>query len=203
METITTAKRLRELLGEPGPLTQYKIHRELSPQAQAFVRQSPFFFLATASAPGVPTVSPKGDQPGFVHVEDAKTLLIPERPGNRLLFSLENILNNPKVGMIFLSPGTDETLRVGGHATLLRDENMNARFASRGKPALLVMRVEIEECYFHCAKAFLRGALWNPSTWPGQMKVSFSSEINLKRAMEADAMRELDSQIAKRYETDL
>ncbi|MFN0314678.1 MAG: pyridoxamine 5'-phosphate oxidase family protein [Burkholderiales bacterium] len=116
---------------------------------------------------------------------------------------LENILNNPKVGLIFLSPGTDETLRVGGHATLLRDEEMNARFAARGKPALLVMRVEIEECYFHCAKAFLRSALWHPSSWPDSMKVSFSAEINLRRAVEVSAMQDLDSQIAKRYETDL
>jgi uncharacterized protein len=116
---------------------------------------------------------------------------------------LENILNNPKVGLIFLSPGTDETLRVGGHATLLRDDEMNTRFAARGKPALLVMRVQIDECYFHCAKAFLRSALWNPSTWLDSMKISFSAEINLARAMEGSAMQDLDAQIAKRYETDL
>lgn len=203
METIATVKRLRDLLGEPGPLTQYKVHRELSEQGQAFVRQSPFFLLATASTNGVPTVSPKGGEPGFVRVKDAMTLLIHERPGNRLLYSLENILSNPKVGLIFLSPGTDETLRIGGHATLLHDDAINARFAARGKPALLLMRVRIEECYFHCAKAFLRSALWNPSSWPGSMNISFSAEINLRRALEASAMLDLDSQIAKRYETDL
>ncbi|MBM3395527.1 MAG: pyridoxamine 5'-phosphate oxidase family protein [Betaproteobacteria bacterium] len=203
METITTTSRLREILGEPGPLTRHKIHRQMSEQAMTFVRQSPFFFLASADVDGQPTVSPKGDAAGFVHIEDPRTLLIPERPGNRLLFSLTNLLTNPRVGLIFLCPGTTETLRVGGTATLIHDTELNARFSARGKPALLLMRVELTECYFHCAKAFLRSGLWAPETWPAEMHVSFSREINLNHEMLAAAQSELDQQIAGRYKTDL
>lgn len=203
METIESIARLREIMGEPSPLTHHKIHRRLSEQAYAFIRQSPMFLLATADAEGRPTVSPKGDAPGFVHIEDDCTLLVPERPGNRLLFSLENVLRNPRVGLLFLSPGTDETLRVGGAATLVRDEALSARFAARDKPALLVMCIAIEECYFHCAKAFLRSGLWKPEAWPAALRISFSEEINLNRHMESEAMRDLDAQIAARYRTDL
>lgn len=203
METIDSVARLREILGEPGPLTRHKIHRTLSPQARAFIACSPLFLLATADAQGQPTVSPKGDAAGFVHMEDDRTLLVPERPGNRLLFSLENVLRNPRVGLLFLSPGTDETLRVGGTATLLRDAALNERFAARGKPALLMMRIAIEEIYFHCAKAFLRSGLWHADTWPAPLRVSFAEEIHLNRQLESEARRELDEQIAGRYRTDL
>lgn len=203
MEAIEDIGRLREILGEPGPLTRHKIHRSLSRQARAFVLQSPFFMLASVDSHGCPTVSPKGDTAGFVHVEDENTLLIPERSGNRLLFTLENVLRNPRVGLIFLSPGTDETLRVSGRATLLLDTELNERFAARDKPALLVMCIAIDECYFHCAKAFLRSELWKPASWPQAMRVSFAEEININRKLESDVMRDLDTQIAGRYRTDL
>lgn len=203
METIDSVARLREILGEPGPLTRHKIHRALSPQARSFIARSPLFLLATADGERRPSVSPKGDAAGFVHVEDERTLMVPERPGNRLLFSLENVLRNARVGLLFLSPGTNETLRVGGTATLLRDEALNTRFAARGKPALLVMRIAIDEVYFHCAKAFLRSELWHPESWPAPMRVSFAEEINLNRPLEGEARRELDTQIAGRYRTEL
>lgn len=203
MEIIDTPARLRAVLGEPGPLTRHKIHRVLSSQARAFIERSPMFLLATSDSEGRPTVSPKGDAPGFVRIEDERTLLVPERSGNRLLFSLENVLRNARVGLLFLSPGTDETLRVGGSACLLRDDALNASFAARDKPALLVMRITIDEVYFHCAKAFLRSGLWQPAAWPAPLRVSFAEEINLNRRMEDDARHELDAQIAVRYKTDL
>jgi PPOX class probable FMN-dependent enzyme len=110
-------------------------------------------------------VAPKGDGPGFVRVADERTLLIPERKGNKLVFSLQNILANPKVGLIFLLPGTGETLRVSGDAELVDDRELSESFIERGKPALLVTRVRVTQCYFHCAKAFLRAELWKPETW--------------------------------------
>lgn len=203
LEAITTVNRLRELLGEPGPLTRHKIHPALSPQARNFIQRAPFFLLATVDEYGHPTVSPKGDAAGFVQVEDAGTLLVPERSGNRLLFSLENILRHPQVGLLFLSPGTDETLRIGGRASLIHDDALNVRFAARGKPALLVMKIDIDTCYFHCAKSVLRSGLWQPSTWPEPLRVSFAEEIHLNNAMAPAAREELDSQIAGRYQTDL
>jgi hypothetical protein len=99
-------------------------------------------------------------------VEDPTTLFVPERKGNRLIFSLQNILDNPQVAMIFLVPGTEETLRVQGRAELTADPQMCDRFTARGRPALLVTRVKVERCYFHCAKAFKRSRLWDPT--PGR-----------------------------------
>ncbi len=116
MGRIETTAALRKLIGSPSELVPYKIHRELNPRAIEFIGKSPMLMLSTAGADGHATVSPKGDPAGFVHVKDSRTLLIPERKGNKLIFTLQNILANPKVGLIFLVPGTCETLRVQGTA---------------------------------------------------------------------------------------
>lgn len=203
MNEITSIESLRVLLGEPGPLTQFKFHSELTQQAQTFIAQSPFAMLATTDANGMPSVSPKGDGPGFAAIEDMRTLLIPERSGNRLLFSLQNVLVNPQVALIFLLPGTNETLRIAGRAKLIHDDALNKRFTSRDKPALLVMRLTIEQSYFHCAKAFLRSRLWDPSTWSDPLRVSFAKEIALNSPMASAERDTLDAGIAQRYQTDL
>jgi predicted pyridoxine 5'-phosphate oxidase superfamily flavin-nucleotide-binding protein len=118
---IETVAQLQALIGEPNPMTPKKLFSALDNGAIDFIGRSPFLVLATADAQGNEDASPKGDGPGFVAVEDARTLLIPERKGNRLMFSLRNILANPQVGIIFLVPGTDETFRVNGTATLSDD----------------------------------------------------------------------------------
>jgi PPOX class probable FMN-dependent enzyme len=159
--------------------------------------------LSTADANGHATVSPKGDPAGFVHVADERTLLVPERKGNKLIFSLQNILANPKVGLIFLVPGTCETLRVQGTAELVDDADLCDRLSMRGNPALLVIRVAVSECYFHCAKAFLRGDLWNPETWPEKIRVSFGEEIAEQGGMAQETTAEFDRGVAQRYKTDL
>ena len=173
MAKVETLAALRGIIGQPNQVVPLKVHRELNTRAIEFIGKSPIFMLATSDAAGRPTVSPKGDLPGFVQVEDSRTLLIPERKGNKLIFSLTHILENPHVGLIFLVPGTNETLRVQGTAELLDDADRRATLAARGSPALLITRVSITECYFHCAKAFLRSDLWKPETWPEKMAVSF------------------------------
>lgn len=203
MARIENAEALRKLIGSPSDLVPHKIHRELNARAVGFIGKSPMLMLATTDTRGRATVSPKGDPAGFVHVEDSRTLLIPERKGNKLIFSLTNILANSGVGLIFLVPGTCETLRVQGEAELLDDEALCAKASARGSKALLVIRVRVTECYFHCAKAFLRSDLWNPGTWPEKMVISFGEEIAQGAGIGREAIGEFDRAVAGRYKTDL
>ena len=203
MAKIETQDALRQLIGSPNEMVPHKIHRDLNARAIGFIGLSPMAMLSTADAQGRATVSPKGDPAGFVHVEDSRTLLIPERKGNKLIFSLTNILANPRIGLIFLVPGTCETLRVQGEAQLLDDAQLCAKVSARGSKALLVIRVRVTECYFHCAKAFLRSDLWNPGTWPENMAISFGAEIAESGGIGRESIREFDQAVAGRYKTDL
>lgn len=203
MARIATLGRLRELLGEPNAQVPLKLHARLNERARGFIHRSPLFLLATADAAGQPTVSPRGDRPGFVLAQDERTLLVPERKGNKLAFSLQNLLVNPRAGMIFLVPGTDETLRVHGTAELLDDEALRARFTEPGRPALLVMRLRVSSCYFHCAKAFLRSRLWDASAWPEKIAVSFGAEIAANGGLAASEIHAFDDAVQARYRTDL
>ena len=203
MARIENADTLRKLIGSPSEMVPHKIHRELNARAMGFIAKSPMLMLSTSDAQGVATVSPKGDPAGFVHVEDSRTLLIPERKGNKLIFSLTNVLANPGVGLIFLVPGTGETLRVQGKAELLDDADLCAKVSARGSKALLVIRVRVTECYFHCAKAFLRSDLWKPETWPEKMAISFGEEIAESGGIVRESIGEFDQAVAGRYKTDL
>ena len=174
---VTSEQELRRLLGEPSPVTRQKVLTELDDQMQGFVARAPFCLLATSDADGRLEVSPKGDGPGFVLVEDPATVVVPDRKGNKLLFGLSNILANPNVALIFLIPRTDETLRVNGRAELHADPELLARLSARGQPALVAIRVRIERCFFHCARAFLRASLWSPDTWGEPHRVSFGRQL--------------------------
>jgi PPOX class probable FMN-dependent enzyme len=203
MSKIESLNALRSIIGSPSELVPLKIHRTLNDSAREFIGKSPMLMLTTADESNQPTVSPKGDLPGFVRVEDDATLLIPERKGNKLVFSLSNILGNPRVGLIFLLPGTCETLRVQGMAELHDDAALCARMSARGNPALLVMKVTVTECYFHCAKAFLRGQLWESDAWPDPMKISFGREIAANASLQEPDIEAFDRGVAQRYKTDL
>lgn len=157
------AAALRQRYGEIHPLARDKVLPGLDRHARAFIALSPFLVLGTADAAGNQDTSPRGDPPGFVQVADDRTLLIPDRPGNRRVDSLANIAAHPKVGLLFLVPGFDETLRVNGSARLSEDPALLARLAVQGRPALLAIVVTVEEVFFHCSKAFIRSRLWDPA----------------------------------------
>jgi len=203
MPIIQTPAQLRALLGEPNPQVPKKIHTRLGRQALAFIARAPMLFLSTTDANGRSTVSPKGDAPGFVRAADDRTLLIPERKGNKLLFSLQNILANPHVAMIFIVPGTNETLRVSGQAQLHDDRELCEQFVERAQPALLVTRVQVTQCYFHCAKAFLRSDLWKPASWSEPIAVSFGEEIAQEGALKSADIAVFDEAVRSRYRTEL
>ena len=192
---ITTLAALRERMGEPNPATRLKVFDALDAQMTAFIARAPFCMLATADAEGHQEVSPKGDAPGFVLVESEHSLVLPDRKGNKLCFGLANILANPRVGLIFLVPGTDETLRVNGRAELDADPALLERLAARGQPALLGVRVHVERCFFHCARAFLRAELWTPATWPERVRVSFGRQLAPRLGGDAALAERIDASI--------
>ncbi len=201
--TLSTEADVRAIIGEELPVVRAKLFQELDDTARAFIARSPMLLLATTSADGMPDVSPKGDGPGFVAVEPDGTLLIPERPGNKLIMSLKNLLANPRVAMIFVVPGTEETFRVQGSAELTRDPAVLDRLAARGKPALLAIRVRVETCFFHCAKAFKRSKLWQPDTWSERIKVSFGKLMAPKLGGGADLEKTIDDMLEEDYRDNL
>ncbi|HEX4211308.1 MAG TPA: MSMEG_1061 family FMN-dependent PPOX-type flavoprotein [Candidatus Binataceae bacterium] len=200
---ITSVDQLRAIIGKPGRLTGLKVLKSLDQPAADFIRQSPFLVLSTADLDGNQDASPKGDGPGFVLIEDERTLYIPDRKGNKLLFGLENILLNPHVGLIFMVPGTNETLRVNGTAELTVEPGLLERLSARGTPGLLAIRVTISECFFHCAKAFIRSNLWQPEHWPEQIKISFGKYLAAKAGGDDEMARTIDEAVAFDYKHNL
>ena len=165
-EVITSERELRDIVGAPNPRSLLKEHAHVDPHARAFIALSPLVLMATSGADGRCDVSPKGDAPGFVLVLDERRLAIPDRPGNRRLDGMRNLLVNPQIGLIFLVPGRQDTLRVNGRAYLTRDPALLERCAAHGKTPTLAIGVEVEECFLHCPKAFLRSHLWDVAHWP-------------------------------------
>jgi uncharacterized protein len=200
---ITTEEQLRAIIGSPQRMVQLKVVSELNEITSDFIRRSPFVVLATADREGNQDASPKGDHPGFVAIEDSRTLLIPERSGNKLAFGYLNILSNPHVGIIFMIPGTDETLRVNGTAELTSDPAVCERLTARGAAAKLAIRVHIEQCFFHCAKAFLRSQLWKPETWTPHKTVSFGRQFAAKTGASDDVAKQIDEAIERDYRENL
>lgn len=167
-DLVTSMESLRAVVGgEPSEVARKKELPALDAHARAFIARSPFLLLGTAGADGRCDVSPKGDAPGFVRVLDDHHLVVPDRPGNRRLDGMRNILSNPHVGLIFLVPGNDFTLRVNGRAAITREPALLESLAVQGKTPRLAIGVEVEEVFLHCARSFRRGQLWEPASWPG------------------------------------
>jgi PPOX class probable FMN-dependent enzyme len=165
-DILTTEQDLRAIMGVPGARSLLKEQKSLDEHTRAFIAQSPFLLLATSDANGRCDVSPKGDAPGFVQILDDHRLVIPERPGNKRLDGMLNMLANAHIGLIFLIPGRDETLRVNGKARITRDPGLLNRCVAQGKVPLVAIGVEIEQCFLHCPKAFIRSHLWQHEAWP-------------------------------------
>ncbi|MGH7345863.1 MAG: pyridoxamine 5'-phosphate oxidase family protein, partial [Candidatus Rokuibacteriota bacterium] len=163
---ITSEQALRDLYGQPGARAVAKERPVLNEDCRAFIAHAPFLVMGTAGADGRCDVSPKGDAPGFVHVLDDQHLAIPDRLGNNRIDGLRNIVENAHVGLIFLIPGREDTLRVNGRARIVRDEALLDRLAVNGKRPVTALVVEVEQCFMHCARAFKRAGLWEPERWP-------------------------------------
>jgi PPOX class probable FMN-dependent enzyme len=201
---IATHDALRELMGAASQGAIDKQLTYIDPHSQNFIEHSPFLCIATTDDAGRVDVSPKGDPPGFVKVLNEKTLLIPERPGNRRLDGFENVLRNPQIGLIFLVPGRDETLRVNGKAMLVTDPALLETMTWRNKVPLMATAVEVEEVFSHCGKAFIRSKMWKPEEWGDVSDIATFGKILLDQTKAADTTAEqLDCYLEDAYQKTL
>ncbi|QGG95082.1 MSMEG_1061 family FMN-dependent PPOX-type flavoprotein [Actinomarinicola tropica] len=161
---ITTQEQLRERYGDTPEIVLRKIVDRIDDGARGFIAASPFFVLATSSPTGT-DASPRGGPPGFVAVLDEHRVAFGDLSGNRILDSFSNLVAEPQVGLLFTIPGVDETLRLNGRATLTTDPDVLAACAIDGRTPKVAVGIDVEQVYIHCAKAFRRSGLWDPSSW--------------------------------------
>jgi PPOX class probable FMN-dependent enzyme len=174
---VTSEQELRDLLGAASPRSILKERRALDEHCRAYIAASPFLVMATSGCDGSCDVSPKGDAPGFVAVLDDRHIVIPDRPGNKRFDGMKNLLTNPHIGLIFLVPGREETLRINGRAWITRDPGLLARCVAHDKTPQLAIGVEVEQCFLHCQKAFLRSKLWRHAEWPAPDALASMAQV--------------------------
>jgi uncharacterized protein len=195
---ISSPEQLWALVGEPLPRVLAKETPALDARAKEFVARSPFLVMATTGADGSCDAGPKGGPAGFVHVLTDTRLLVPEFPGNRRFDGVQNILERPGIGLLFVLPGISETLRVNGFASLTREPKLLDACAVDGRRPWFVADVEVRQVFSHCGKAFLRGQLWEPQSWPEPDSVrspsrSIAGPAKEERRRESDVRREVEA----------
>ncbi len=198
MTAIAGENALRSLLGEPSELVQAKVGDRLNDLTRRLIERSPFLCLATSAADGTCDVSPRGDPAGFVRILDERTLLLPDRPGNRLADSHRNVLENPHVALLFVIPGVTDTFRVNGTATIVTDPELLEPCAVDGKVPRLGLRIEIEEAFTHCSKALLRAQLWDPDRYVAREDLPSPGELMRSVEPSVDPAT-YDAERAERY----
>lgn len=199
---VETREELRILYGLPRERALRKQLACLDAHCCRFIALSPFVVVSSAGASLALDASPRGGEPGFVRVLDEQTLLLPDSPGNNRLDTLENILETGRIGLLFLLPGVDETLRVNGAATLSRDERLVALCADARRTPKLVIRVDVAEAYLHCAKALMRSRLWDPDTRIDRSMLPSMGQM-LRDQIGGDAPAETQEEMLARYRQDL
>jgi uncharacterized protein len=199
-DVVTTVEELRALMGEPSELALRKDIGRLDEHCRAFIARSPFVLVSTSDRAGRCDVSPKGDAPGFVEVLDERHLVIPDRPGNKRYDGIRNLIENPGIGLLFLVPRSEETLRVNGRAQVVRDPEVLARFAVQGKLPQLAIAVEVQESFLHCAKCVKRSGLWEPARWPDREGLASPARMFRDHAkLGSVTVEELDQRLQEGY----
>ena len=193
---ITSEDQLRALLGEPiHPLVIAKSTPRLTPAIKKYIELSPFAALATHSPDGSSDVSPRGDPPGWVHIKDEKTLVLPERPGNKRLDSVINIINQPKMSLLFMIPDVLETVRINGSAIISTNPELLELFPINGKLPELCIVVTVEEALGHCSKAYRRSKLWDVDYKSKEQAPSLAQLMSDHLNLDQDMSKELDDGI--------
>jgi hypothetical protein len=177
LEVLATEDEIEAALGKPSSRVLAKVLDSLDDICLAFIARTPLVVVASYDSAGRVDVSPKGDLPGFVHVLDRRTIAIPERPGNRRADTFRNLLQNTRVGLIFITPGRGETLRVSGTARIVRDSWLRERMAVVGRMPELALVVTVEEAFVHCTKCMVRSRMWQPDTWNPTGLASFAEAM--------------------------
>lgn len=200
---ITDEQSLRGLFEPTHALAVQKCQYSLGEHAQEFIRRSPFLCIGTQNLEGKADVSPRGDPAGFVKVLDGRTLAIPDRPGNSRLDTLSNIIANPVIGLLFIVPGFDDTLRVNGRATLSNDPELLKLMSIAERTPKLAIVVKVDEVFMHCAKAFRRSRLWDPAHFQVRSEMPSLIKIILDETTGAptngDEMQKMDEQLEQDY----
>ncbi|MGE5638747.1 MAG: pyridoxamine 5'-phosphate oxidase family protein [Clostridia bacterium] len=196
---MSSEEELRAILGEPSDRALGKEMARLDEHCRAIIAASPLVLIASSDAQGRADVSPKGDPPGFVQVLDDRTLAIPDRPGNRRADTFRNVLQNPRVGLLFVVPGRNETLRVNGRAQLVRDAGLRVSMAIDGKVPALALVVEVEEAFVHCGKCMLRSGLWHPERWADTAALPSHARCLLDQARPPQSLEEVEASVQESY----
>ncbi len=193
---ISAPDELESLIGVPSELVLKKQLCKLDKHMQQFIAQSPFLLVGTVDADGNCDVSPRGESPAVATVLDDGVLVIPERPGNRRADSLRNIVRTGRAGLLFLVPGIGETLRVNGRACVMRDQDVLGSLSRNGRPPVVGIGIEIEECYFQCAKALIRSGLWEARESPC---FNFAEVLVDQTCIDGQTVESLKQQIEASY----
>ncbi len=162
---ISSAEEIRSLLGEPSHGQRFKIIDHIDQHCRAWIERSPFVVMCTVDRSGKMDVSPKGDPPGFIRILDERMLAIPDRLGNARADTFLNIIENPRIGLIFIVPKRNEVVRVSGSAQVVRDPPLLEAMAVNGRAPRIATLVHVEEAFYHCGKAMLRSRMWQPDQW--------------------------------------
>ena len=202
MAEIASLEALRSLYREPSERAVRKQLDRLDAHCRRFVSLSPFLVIASTDAEGRVDASPRGGDPGFVKILDERTLLIPDSPGNNRLDSLQNLIGRPGVGLLFMIPGVDETLRINGRASLRTDDALLALCANERRRPPLVIAVEVREAYLHCAKSLMRSKLWDAGAKLERSALPSMGQM-LKDQIGAQSEPESNKAMRARYEKDL
>jgi uncharacterized protein len=200
MQFIESREELRTLYKSPGDNAVRKELPRLDGHCRSFIAKSPFVLIGSSDGNGNADVTPKGDRPGFVAILDDNTIAIPDRPGNNRLDTLENIVLNPAVGLLFLIPGINETLRINGHARITADIALRESLAVDGKLPASVIVVSVKAAYMHCAKAFMRSELWKPESWPDRATLPTLGEILRDQLALAQSSEATDQWLDESYQ---
>lgn len=197
-EIMECVNELRDRYGAPIERARLKSLRRLDPHCRRFIELSPFVCLGTTGEDGA-DVTPRGDQPGFVHVLDDATLALPDWPGNNRLDSLTNILSNPEIGMLFLIPGVDETLRVNGTAEVTTGPEVLERWSVNGKHPKSALLITVKEAFLHCGKALIRSRLWQDDYKIDRSRLPTYGKMLKDQIEIADSTEEIEASVAEGY----
>ena len=201
MAAVNSQEELRRIYNEPKERSLRKELDHLDEHCRNFIAHSPFVVVASTNPDGTADATPRGGEPGFVTVADERTLLIPDRPGNNRLDTMSNLVRTPGIGLLFLVPGMDETLRVNGTAEIRDDEELRARF-TEGRPPATVLTIHVLEAFLHCGKALMRSQLWDPARHIERTDLPTLGEM-LRDQIGSHDLPESQDEMVERYKAEL
>ena len=193
---VTSAEEIKEILGKDFPSQISKVIDHIDDHCRSWIERTPFIVVSSANADGAMDVSPKGDPPGFVKVLDQHTLAIPDRRGNHRGDTFKNVIENPKVGIVFIIPKRSEVVRVSGTGQIVKDQDLLVAMAVNEKVPDLALLVRVEEAMFHCGKSMIRSRMWQPEEWgPIEGLPTYAQALKDHGEM-PDALEDLETMVA-------